>query len=168
MKRDSDPRHEARKLALQALFEWSYNSTDINEICERDIVDYAKLDRETASVEVDKELVLSISSGVTENLETIDKIIEAAAPEWPIEQIAKVDLEVLRIAIFEIYVGRSVPPKVAIDEAVELAKAFGGENSSKFVNGVLGTVVKQLMPEVGSKKGKTRHDRGKVKRARYL
>ena len=77
----------------------------------------------------------------------IDKIIEKAAPEWPLEQIAKIDLEILRIAVFELYIARSVPPKVAIDEAVELGKQFGGENSSKFVNGVLGTVVKELMPE---------------------
>ena len=100
MKRDSDPRHEARKLALQALFEWSYNSTDIRQICERDIVDYAKLDREGAKIEVDRDLVFSISNGVTENLDTIDKIIEAAAPEWPIAQIAPVDRNVLRVGLY--------------------------------------------------------------------
>jgi transcription antitermination protein NusB len=154
MKQATDPRHEARKVALQALFEWSFNSTNILEIGTRDIADYAGVDRETPLGEIDTELTTFILAGVTDNLDTIDKIIEEAAPEWPIEQIAKIDLEILRIAIFEIYIARSVPPKVAIDEAVELAKAFGGENSSKFVNGVLGTVVKQLMPEAEKKSKK--------------
>lgn len=154
MKQATDPRHEARKVALQALFEWSFNSTNILEISKRDISEYAAIDREAPLGEIDQELTTFILSGVTDNLDTIDKIIEEAAPEWPLEQIAKIDLEILRIAIFEIYVARSVPPKVAIDEAVELAKAFGGENSSKFVNGVLGTVVKQLMPEADKKEKK--------------
>ncbi|MDP2671399.1 MAG: transcription antitermination factor NusB [bacterium] len=155
MKQETDPRHEARKVALQALFEWSFNSTNIKTISERDIEEYSRVDREEASINVDKDLALFLVSGITENLDSLDKIIEEAAPEWPIEQIAKIDLEILRIAIFEIYIARSVPPKVAIDEAVELAKAFGGENSSKFVNGVLGTVVKQLLPEIeGTKKTK--------------
>jgi N utilization substance protein B len=130
MKKTNDQRHEARIVALQALFEWSFNSTDINEIAQKNL-------------ELD-----FLLKGTMENLDNIDKIIEKAAPEWPLEQIAKVDLEVLRIAIFELYIARSVPPKVAIDEAVELGKQFGGENSSKFINGVLGTVVKELMPEV--------------------
>lgn len=154
MKKASDPRHEARKIALQALFEWSLNSTNIKEIVQRNLDDYLKLDREEENVEVDTHLVFFLAAGVTENLEALDRIIEDAAPEWPIEQIAKIDLEILRIAIFEIYIARSVPPKVAIDEAVELAKAFGGDNSSKFVNGVLGTVVKQLLPALETKKGK--------------
>ncbi len=153
MKLATDPRHEARKLALQSLFEWSFNSTDIEEIVVRTLEEYTNLDR-SDKVEIDQELTKFLVKGVIENLERLDEIIETCAPEWPIEQIAKVDLEVLRIAIFEIYIARSVPPKVAIDEAVELAKAFGGENSSKFVNGVLGTVVKQLLPEVNEKKVK--------------
>ena len=96
-------------------------------------------------------MAVFISKGVTDNLDTIDKIIETSAPEWPLSQIAKVDLEILRIAIFELFIARNVPPKVAIDEAVELAKEFGGDNSSKFVNGVLGTVVKQMTPEKKNK-----------------
>ena len=93
-------------------------------------------------------LTLFLVKGVTENLDTLDGIIEKCAPERPIAQIAKIDLEILRLAVFELYIARNVPPKVSIDEAVELAKEFGGENSSRFVNGVLGTVVKELMPEV--------------------
>ena len=149
MKQKFDPRHQARITSLQALFEWSYNSTDVEKIVRRDVRDYVQVNpqNEGRQVEVDDALAVFISKGVTDNLDTIDKIIETSAPEWPLSQIAKVDLEILRIAIFELYIARNVPPKVAIDEAVELAKEFGGENSSKFVNGVLGTVVKQMTPE---------------------
>jgi N utilization substance protein B len=78
--------------------------------------------------------------GTLDNVEKIDNIIKPAAPEWPIDQIALVDLVILRMAIYELLFKREVPPKVAINEAVELAKTFGGLNSSRFVNGVLGTV----------------------------
>ncbi len=149
MKGKLDPRHQARTTALQALFEWSFNSTDIEQLVKRDAQNYVQIDQKNENnVPVDEGLALSITKGVTQNLDVIDQIIETSAPEWPLNQIAKVDLEILRIAIFELYVSRSVPPKVAIDEAVELAKEYGGENSSKFVNGVLGTVVKNKMPEV--------------------
>jgi N utilization substance protein B len=153
MKKINDKRHEARIVALQALFEWSFNSTDIEDIAKKtldlDLSDEADLEKKK---EIDSELVSFLLKGTTENLDNIDKIIEKSAPEWPLEQIAKIDLEILRIAIFELYIARNVPPKVAIDEAVELGKQFGGENSSKFINGVLGTVVKDLMPEVTSGK----------------
>lgn len=149
MKGKLDPRHQARTTALQALFEWSFNSTDIEELVKRDAREYVQIDQKNENnTPIDEPLALSLTKGVTQNLEVIDKIIEASAPEWPINQIAKVDLEILRISIFELYISRSVPPKVAIDEAIELAKEYGGENSSKFVNGVLGTVVKNKMPEL--------------------
>ena len=152
MKGRPDPRHQARIAALQTLFEWSFNSTDIEGILTRDVEKYLQIDTDPGEkLAVDKSLALFIARGVTENLDTIDKIIETCAPEWPVSQIAKVDLEVLRIAIFELYIAKNVPTKVAIDEAVELAKEFGGDNSSKFVNGVLGTVVKQLIPEETTK-----------------
>lgn len=156
MKKIQDSRHEARKIALQSLFEWSFNSTDIEEIANRNLETFSgETDANIENNEVDKDLVLFLVKGITENLDTIDKIIAEAAPEWPLEQIAKVDLETLRISVFELYIARSVPPKVAIDEAVELGKQFGGENSSKFINGVLGTVVKELMPDVTEGKAKT-------------
>jgi N utilization substance protein B len=79
-------------------------------------------------------------NGVSTRRADIDSIIGPAAPDWPVEQIAKVDKIVLRIGVYELMLKRDVPPKVAINEAVELAKTFGGENSSKFVNGVLGTI----------------------------
>ena len=151
MKKTADPRHEARCLALKALFEWSFNSIDPVELVSRDAAYYAGMvtgNEEEATLEVDKDLSLLLVKGVIDHLEEIDKIIAPAAPEWPVEQIAKIDLEVLRISIFELYFARNVPPKVAIDEAVELGKEYGGDNSGKFINGVLGTVVKTLMPEV--------------------
>ncbi|OGY26255.1 MAG: transcription antitermination factor NusB [Candidatus Woykebacteria bacterium RBG_16_43_9] len=157
MKGKLDPRHQARTTALQALFEWSFNSTDIEKLVKRDAKEYVEIDTKNENnTPVDESLAVFITRGVTENLDTIDEIIETSAPEWPISQIAKVDLEILRIAIFELYISRNVPPKVAIDEAVELAKEYGGENSSKFVNGVLGTVVKTMLPEVEKEKGKNK------------
>ena len=155
MKKTNDKRHEARIIALQALFEWSFNSIDIESIADRNLeLDISDEETTAEKREVDSDLVRFLLKGTTNNLDTIDKIIEKAAPEWPLEQIAKIDLEILRIAIFELFIARSVPPKVAIDEAVELGKQFGGENSSKFVNGVLGTVVKELMPEFAKETAK--------------
>ena len=156
-KKSTDARHEARKIALQALFEWSYQSLDIFEIIQRHLEEYLgelnTIDLEDAiKNRIDKNLALFIVKGVTENLDAIDKIIEDSAPEWPVEQIAKIDLETLRIAIFELHIAKSVPPKVAIDEAIELGKEYGGDNSGKFINGVLGTVVKNLMPELNNPK----------------
>lgn len=96
----------------------------------------------------DHELTAHIISGVKSHKTEIDEIIEQCAPDWPLDKISKVDLVILRIAIFEILYGKGrVPDKVAIDEAVELAKEFGNDTSSKFVNGVLGTVI-ELKKEV--------------------
>lgn len=81
---------------------------------------------------------------IVAHLSGIDKRIESAAPEWPVDKIAKIDLAILRLSIFELTVEKKEPPKVVIDEAIELAKEFGNEHSSKFVNGVLGTVLKSL------------------------
>lgn len=140
MKSKSDPRHEARRVALSVLFGWSFLSKDIEQLTE--------LTKESLGEEkFDQGLAEALISGVVENLETIDQIIRATAPEWPLEQIARIDLICLRIAVFELYIAQSVPHKVAIDEAIELAKEFGSEQSGKFVNGVLGTIVKTLLPE---------------------
>ena len=97
----------------------------------------------------DQSLVWQIVTGVVEHLIKIDKIIENAAPEWPLNQITIVDRNILRIGLFELlYANKEeVPPKVAINEAIELAKSFGGENSGKFINGVLGTVYKEIEKE---------------------
>lgn len=136
-------RHLGRIVALQTLYEQDFrqeskdNSLDINEVLERNIERYS----ETID---DKEFIRTLVDGVLSKRDEIDGVIVPIAPEWPIEQIARVDRNILRIAIFELKHAKDVPPKVVINEAVELAKAFGGENSSKFVNGVLGTVFSQI------------------------
>lgn len=139
-KKQLDPRHKARQIALAALFEISFvNPNKISDL--KHSVDVLGEDEA-----YDANLADCVFKGVTDNLETIDKIIVASAPTWPIEQIDKVDLMCLRIAVFELYFSKNIPYKVAINEAIELAKEFGGGKSGKFVNGVLGTVVKTLLP----------------------
>ncbi len=136
MKIKTDPRHYARRLALCSIFCWLFS--------EQDQVECTLLSKDTLELEAndtDIQLTGSIVEGVKANLEKIDNIIVTCAPEWPIDKISKIDLVVLRIAVYELMFSPSVPEKVAIDEAVELAKEFGNDTSSKFVNGVLGSVV---------------------------
>ena len=121
---------------MATLFSWSFLSQDPTRMI-RDTTDSLRIDDYNA------DLAKFLIQGVTKNHESLDEIIRETAPEWPISQIAKVDLAILRIAIFELLISQDAPPKVAIDEAVELAKEFGSENSSKFINGVLGTVVEE-------------------------
>lgn len=145
MKKEIDPRHQARRLALQSLFEWSFLSRDPRKILQENFAKLEDLSKSgDANLDLDKELAYVLVKGVVDNREKIDEIIKNCAPEWPITQIAKIDLTVLRLSIFEIAFGKTAPIKVAIDEAVEVAKEFGGENSGSFVNGVLGTVVEKL------------------------
>lgn len=137
MKSKTDPRHSARKLALSSIFCWLFSETN-NEEC----VMLAKdLLEET---ETDAELSVSIIEGVKRHNDEIDRTISKCAPEWPLDKISKVDLVILRIAIYELMYSKNTPQKVAIDEAVELAKEFGNDTSPKFVNGVLGTVVNYI------------------------
>lgn len=88
-----------------------------------------------------------LTQTITPRLPTIDQAIQSAAPEWPIDKIAKIDLAILRLAAYELMIERKEPPKVIIDEAIELAKTYGNDNSAKFVNGVLGTILKELHQE---------------------
>jgi N utilization substance protein B len=130
-------RHFSRIQAVQALYEWDFRrKRDPKEVLHRNMV-------ESEAKNVDEEFVHDILDGVVKDIESIDKLIAKSAPEWPLDQIAIIDKTILRIAIFELLYSDEVPPKVAIDEAVELAKSFGGDNSSKFVNGVLGSVFRQ-------------------------
>ena len=135
-------RHLSRSIALQSLYEWDFyggKPGSLDKILERNIEEFAP------GLE-DKEFIKEIAKGVEKHLSKIDKIIKITAPQWPIEQIAIIDRNVLRIGIFELLYAdtKAVPPKVAINEAIELAKNLGGRNSGKFVNGVLGTVYKEL------------------------
>jgi transcription antitermination protein NusB len=133
-------RHLSRSIAMQSLYEWDFSGKkeNLEKIIERNIKEFGP------GLE-DVSLVWKLAAGVVENLTSIDKIISKAAPEWPIDQIVIIDRNILRIGLFELLYGNKeeVPPKVAINEAIELAKSFSGETSGKFINGVLGTVYKQ-------------------------
>lgn len=123
---------------MQTLYEYDFRrvadeSVDLAEILARNLSEFSD------SID-DTNFVHDVVDGTLASQDQIDNIIGPAAPEWPVDQIAKIDKAVLRIGVYELMIKRDVPPKVAINEAVELAKAFGGENSSKFVNGVLGTI----------------------------
>jgi len=126
-------RHFARITLMQSLYEYLQREGDLVKIVERNV---SKYDFEENNLK----FIKKIAKGIKKNIEEIDKIITISAPEWPLPQIAQVDLSILRLAIFELIFDNEVPPKAVINEAVELGKAFGGENTSKFVNGVLGTV----------------------------
>ncbi len=149
-------RHLSRSIAMQSLYEWDFSGKkgDLEKIIEKNIKEFGPGLEDTS-------LVWQIITGVVKHLFKIDKIIEKAAPEWPIGQINIVDRNILRIGLFELLFGNKeeVPPKVAINEAIELAKSFGGEASGKFINGVLGTVYKEMdssfpivLPQAGPSK----------------
>lgn len=131
-------RHLGRIVAMQTLYEHDFRGGDGGGLDLAAILD-RNLDEFRSSID-DTNFVEDVVEGVHKHQSEIDGIIAPAAPEWPVEQIAKIDKIVLRIGVYELVIKRDVPPKVAINEAVELAKTFGGENSSKFINGVLGTI----------------------------
>ncbi|OGG35171.1 transcription antitermination factor NusB [Candidatus Gottesmanbacteria bacterium RIFOXYB1_FULL_47_11] len=116
MKTSQDPRHQHRRVLMDSLFSWSFNSRQSDDNI----------------------------TPIMAHLTDIDARIHAAAPEWPVDKIAKIDLAILRLAIYELTVEKKEPPKVIIDEAIELAKEYGNDASSKFVNGVLGTILKSI------------------------
>jgi N utilization substance protein B len=143
-------RHLSRSIVLQTLFEWDFQSQDkkseksenideIKEVLKRNL-------KEFAPGFEDDVFVLSLIDQVLKKRAVVDEIIEKAAPDWPIDKISVIDRNILRIGLTELLFGdrKEVPPKVAINEAIELAKTFGGENSGKFVNGVLGAVYKEI------------------------
>lgn len=139
-------RHLVRTIIIQSLYEWDfYNRTvDLSKIVERNLSDLGQ--------DIDEpDFVWRLVKGVTEHLSEIDQIIEKAAPDWPLPQIALVDKNVLRLGVYELLFSdkNEVPPKVAINEAIEIAKNYGGENSPKFVNGVLGTIYRELTGVTG-------------------
>ncbi|HVS58473.1 MAG TPA: transcription antitermination factor NusB [Candidatus Saccharimonadales bacterium] len=139
-------RHLGRIIALQTLYEEDFrreagdSTFDLHEVLERNIGRYKDM------VD-DKAFVKRLVDGVSKDAKKLDDTLQPVAPEWPIDKIARMDKIVLRIGLYELLHEDDVPPKVVINEAVELAKAFGGENSSKFVNGVLGTILRQRTGE---------------------
>ena len=137
-------RHLGRIIVLQSLYEYEFRDRAGDPNLDLDLI-VAKNIEPYSDTLGDTEFVYNLTKGVKENISELDKVLAPIAPEWPIETIAAIDRNVLRIGLYELAECRDkVPPKVAINEAVELAKAFGAENSSKFVNGVLGTAYKQL------------------------
>jgi len=134
-------RHIARSIAMQALYEWDFRNKPtavLPAIVEHDLEEFGTGLK-------DKEFSKEIVDGVIINLEEIDKTISHYAPAWPIEQITVIDRSILRIGIYELkFCKDNIPPKVAINEAIELAKEFGNPTSPKFINGVLGTILKSI------------------------
>lgn len=136
-------RHLARTVAIQSLFEWDFrgqNNNDLEAITKKNLTNLAP-------GLPDQKFIFDLVDGVKENLEAIDKTIVTYAPEWPLDQITIVDRNILRIGIFELTIASDIPPKVSINEAIELAKTFGGSGSGKFVNGVLGSIYKDMVDE---------------------
>lgn len=140
-------RHLGRIVALQTLYEIEFreqsndSSLKVSEVMERNLARYE-------SAIDDVKFVEKLIGGVQSKISDLDDILRPLAPEWPLEQISRVDRAILRIGLYELkFLTKDVPPKVAINEAVELAKAFGSDNSSKFVNGVLGSAYRDLTGE---------------------
>jgi len=122
-----DPRHKKRRRAVKTLFAHSFQ---------------VNLNRK--AIKSTPEPIHSLAKKVISKIKIVDKIIAECAPKWPIEKINRIDLAILRLATWELAFRKKTPPKVAIDEAIELAKEFGAENSASFVNGVLGTIYKKF------------------------
>lgn len=136
-------RHLSRSIVMQSLYEWDFwgknDNGKLKEITERNI-------NEFGPGMSDAEFIWNLINGIAKKIEEIDGWIVKYAPEWPLEQITLTDRNVLRVGIYELLFGNrdEVPPKVAINEAIELAKNFGGESSGKFINGVLGAIYKEI------------------------
>lgn len=132
-------RHLARTIAVQTLYQWDFNDQKEN------IDDILKNDKESFAPDFDDGgFIEHLVHGVIEHQAEIDGLIIKYAPEWPLEQITIIDRNVLRLGTFELKYDPNIPAKVAINEAIELAKNFGGESSGKFVNGVLGAIFKEI------------------------
>ena len=135
-------RHLSRCIVMQSLYEWDFWGQDkkrLTGIVERNI-------KEIGPGIEDVDFIHNLVKGVMKHRSKIDEIIERSAPTWPLEQVTLIDRNVLRLGIYELLWGnrKDVPPKVAINEAIEVAKRFGGDNSGKFINGVLGTIYREI------------------------
>lgn len=142
-------RHLVRTVVLQSLYEWDFydRKNDITTVLERNLTEFAPgID--------EPEFAWKILKGIAEHIKDIDARIVKTAPEWPLLKIAVIDRNILRIGLYELlYADKNeVPPKVAINEAIEMAKNYGGPNSSRFINGVLGTVFREEYPEEALKR----------------
>ncbi len=155
-------RHLGRIVALQTLYEQDFRvecqdgSFKLDEVLARNVARYQD------TIE-DVEFINRLVEGVSSKQKELDDLIQPLAPEWPIDQIARIDRNILRMGVWELKSEPDVPQKVVINEAVELAKAFGGDNSSKFINGVLGSALRQI--EADEKPKKTTKSKAKVKKS---
>lgn len=133
-------RHLARTIAMQSLYEWDFSGKKINsdDAIEHNFAQFAPTFD-------DKGFVKELVDGVIKNLESLNEIIVRYAPEWPLDQITIIDRNILRLGVYELKFSEAVPSKVAINEAIELAKTFGGDSSGKFVNGVLGAIYRDTV-----------------------
>lgn len=136
-------RHLGRIIALQTLYEQEMRQDAADKDFDIEVVLNRNIERYKDMLD-DIDFIKQLTMGVTQQADQLDIKLQPVAPEWPIDQIARMDRLVLRIGLYELENEADVPPKVVINEAVELAKAFGGDNSSKFVNGVLGTLLRQI------------------------
>ena len=142
-------RHLGRIVALQTIYEYEFRTQVGDQTVRAEEILTRNLGKYKSSVE-DTDFVRALVDGVIAKMTELDDTLRPLAPEWPIEQISRVDRAILRLGLYELlYRQKQVPAKVAINEAVELAKAFGSDNSSKFVNGVLGTAYRTLVEEQG-------------------
>ena len=139
--KDMSNRHLARTIAMQSLYQWDFlgkKSGKISDIVSFNLTEFApEFD--------DKGFVAELVNNVVMKIDEIDKIITTFAPDWPIDQITAVDRSILRVGVYELKFSETIPSKVAINEAIELAKTFGGESSGRFVNGVLGAIYKDMV-----------------------
>ncbi len=141
-------RHLARTIAMQVLYQWDFNGRPAERVDE--IVEFCR--NEFAPDFEDGGFIRELVDGVLSRIADIDATIAKFAPEWPVDEITVVDRNVLRIGVYELYHSETVPSKVAINEAIELAKGFGGEASGRFVNGVLGAMFKDVVARNALKK----------------
>ena len=148
-------RHLARIIAVQSLYEWDFREqkNDIAKIIEHNLAQFIK------NPQADKagiDFTVNLIKNTIKKQKVIDPIIQKCAPDWPLEQITTVDRNILRLGIYELMFSdyKETPPKVAINEDIELAKTFGGDNSGRFVNGVLGTVYNELGSPMKKEKAK--------------
>ena len=142
-------RHLARSIAMQSLYQWDFRGCpidDLQAIIEQNQVEFG------AGLEADREFVKEIVDGVIAHLPEVDKTIAEYATNWPVEQLSLVDRNILRIGIYEMKFNKEIPPKVAINEAIEIAKNYGGPSSGKFVNGVLGAIYNDITKDEKTQK----------------
>ena len=137
-------RHLSRSIILQSLYEWDFydKKRDLVPIIERNLAEFGP------GLDEQAEFIWRLAHGIVTRRKEIDEVIAKAAPEWPIDRIAIVDRNILRIGLYELLYSNldEIPPKVAINEAIELAKNYGGPNAARFINGVLGTIYRELDP----------------------